>query len=33
MPTFRGQISDAEIDEIIALIKSLKDEGPAPAQQ
>jgi cytochrome c oxidase subunit 2 len=33
MPTFRGQISDGEIDEIIALIKSLGDEGAAPAQQ
>jgi cytochrome c oxidase subunit 2 len=33
MPTFRGQISDAEIDEIIAFIKSLKDEGPQPSQQ
>jgi cytochrome c oxidase subunit 2 len=25
MPPFRGQISDAEIDEIVAYIKSLKD--------
>jgi cytochrome c oxidase subunit 2 len=33
MPTFRGQITDAEIDEIIAFIKSLKDEGPQPLQQ
>jgi cytochrome c oxidase subunit 2 len=33
MPTFRGQITDAEIDEIIGFIKSLKDEGPQPLQQ
>jgi cytochrome c oxidase subunit 2 len=25
MPTFQGQISDQEIDEIIAFIKSVKD--------
>jgi len=25
MPTFRGQVTDAELDELIAFIKSLKE--------
>jgi cytochrome c oxidase subunit 2 len=33
MPTFRGQISDAEIDEVIAFVKSLGEQGPQPSQQ